>query len=289
MSIEWPIHEQTARQIKGYLVKPAHGLMIFGLEGSGKFDLAKDIAIQLLAAGSLDNHPYFMSIQRPQDKQEISIDEVRRINKFLQLKVPGKSSTDRVVIIRDGQHMSVEAQNAFLKMLEEPAEGTVLIMTVDSPTSVLPTVASRAQKLAVLPVGLEEAAKHYHGTFDERKVKSAWQLSRGAPSLLHALLHEDNEHLLKRTVDEAKDFLAKDPYGRLIMLDAIAKNKEELKLMLDALLRITGALQRASVEKGGSSGRLLKARKLIDKSIEALESNASPRLVAQNLMLNLPI
>lgn len=289
--MDWPLHNQAKKQIENYLAKPAHGLMITGQPGSGKKAVALEAAARLLNTSSADQHPYFMLVSRPEGKQEISIDDIRAIGKFLQLKVPGKSQINRVVLIDNGQHMSTEAQNAFLKILEEPAPGTVLILTVDSPQSVLPTVVSRTQKIAIPPISLDDAINYYSGQYSENQIRSAWQLGQGAAALIHAILSEDNDHPLKKAVDEAKDFLAREAYERLIILDKLSKDKEHLKLLLDALARITGALQRSAVEKGatGQTRKLLAARRLIDKSLQELEINAAPRLVCQNLVLNLPV
>ncbi|MEI9914152.1 MAG: hypothetical protein WDN66_04200 [Candidatus Saccharibacteria bacterium] len=60
------------------------------------------------------------------DLKSISIDEVRAINDFLMLKVPVKRTINRIVIIEKAERLTLEAQNALLKNLEEPPLGTVL-------------------------------------------------------------------------------------------------------------------------------------------------------------------
>ncbi len=290
---DWPVHAQTQEHLKQYLKNPAQTLILTGQPGSGKGTLALEIAASLLGTDKehIHGHPYFVSVRRAEDKQEISIDEIRKIGKFVQLRVPGKSSINRVAVVEDAQNLSLEAQNAFLKMLEEPVAGTVLILTADSIQSVLPTVASRAQKVSVLPVSLQTAAGHYAKSHSKDDINSSWLLSRGSASLMHALLTGDEEHPLKAAVGRAKDLLGLDTYERLVMLDKIARDKDNLKITLDALGRVISALQTSAIAKNntGQGRKLLKARKLVDESLEALESNASPRLVIQNMVLNLSI
>lgn len=72
--------------------------------------------------------------------------------------------TERAVIIEGIQHLRVESANAFLKTLEEPPQGTVILLTADSLQGVLPTIKSRC---ALVPVprmpaqGLQQLAEVY--------------------------------------------------------------------------------------------------------------------------------
>jgi len=80
----------------------------------------------------------------------IKIEQVREIDRFMSFKA--FSGTCRVVIIRQAEKMSPEAANAFLKTLEEPPPGNLLILNVAEPLNVLPTILSRCQKVLFNPV-----------------------------------------------------------------------------------------------------------------------------------------
>jgi DNA polymerase-3 subunit delta' len=81
----------------------------------------------------------------------IGISQVRDVTRFLHLKPV--ASPYRMAIIRDGEYMTAEAQNALLKTLEEPPGEGVIIVTARDPAVFLPTAASRFQRIffATLP------------------------------------------------------------------------------------------------------------------------------------------
>jgi DNA polymerase-3 subunit delta' len=63
-----------------------------------------------------------------------------------------------VVIVVDADRLNVNAQNAFLKTLEEPAQGTHLILTTSRLRAILPTVVSRCQRVPFRPIPLARIA-----------------------------------------------------------------------------------------------------------------------------------
>ncbi len=84
----------------------------------------------------------------------IRIGQIRDICHTLGMK-PYEAKT-RVVIIANAQTMNPEAGNALLKMLEEPPDRTVLILTAIQTSDLLPTVVSRCQHIRFDPVSREE-------------------------------------------------------------------------------------------------------------------------------------
>ncbi|MFH1490900.1 MAG: DNA polymerase III subunit delta' [Pseudomonadota bacterium] len=85
--------------------------------------------------------------------QSLKIDQIRKINHALAFKpLSGKF---RVSIIRKAELMTAEAANAFLKTLEEPPLGNILILNVTEPLDLLPTIVSRCQKVSFLPLPVD--------------------------------------------------------------------------------------------------------------------------------------
>jgi DNA polymerase III delta prime subunit len=76
-------------------------------------------------------------------KQSIGIEEVKNMQKKISFK-PIKSPS-KAVIIEDAHLLTPEAQNALLKVLEEPPANTILILGSDSKEALLPTILSRCQ------------------------------------------------------------------------------------------------------------------------------------------------
>jgi DNA polymerase III delta prime subunit len=82
-----------------------------------------------------------------QTSQSIGIEDIKRIQRALFFK-PIKSQT-KAVIIEDAHLLTPEAQNALLKVLEEPPLHTIIILAADTTESLLPTILSRCQIIAL--------------------------------------------------------------------------------------------------------------------------------------------
>ena len=90
-----------------------------------------------------------LQIVRPEG-HVVKIEQIREIDRFISFKA--FSGRYRVVVIQQAETMSPEAANAFLKTLEEPPPGNVLILNVTEPLNLLPTILSRCQKVLFNPV-----------------------------------------------------------------------------------------------------------------------------------------
>ena len=77
--------------------------------------------------------------------QEISVDEIRKINHFFSLT--STISNYRIVIIDNINELSISASNALLKILEEPPSNGIFILISENKRSVLPTIISRCRIL----------------------------------------------------------------------------------------------------------------------------------------------
>lgn len=286
------LSKTTRLQVEAFANRPSHALLIGGDAGSGKACLAGSLAAVLLdlqKMQQLQNYPYFTHLKRLEGKQDIPIDSIRRLNKLLKLKVPGSREIRRVILIEDAQYLNEEASNALLKMLEEPAAESVFILTATSAQSLLPTISSRAQQLQVRPVSLSQSLKYLQPRYSKMEIESAWQLSQGGVGLMLAILQDDKDHPLKQAIDEAKEYLRKNSYERALLADSLSRDKVQLALVLEALVKLLGAVQHSGLRsgKGPQQKKLLASRRLVLKLQKALDANVSPKLIALELSLNL--
>ncbi len=90
--------------------------------------------------------PDLLIVSNLPDKQNIGIDQARDIKKFLSQK-PFAAKV-KTVILMEADLLTVEAQNALLKILEEPPEYARLYLLTKTESSLLPTVLSRCIKIA---------------------------------------------------------------------------------------------------------------------------------------------
>ncbi len=81
------------------------------------------------------------------EDKSIKINDIRKISSFLQMKTV--EGTYRIVLISQANNMTIEAQNALLKILEEPYENSLIILLAEVVDAFLPTVLSRVQIIRV--------------------------------------------------------------------------------------------------------------------------------------------
>ena len=285
------LHDTTRQQLLAFAARPGHGLLITGPAGAGKKYIAQRLSAALLGdkPERLALHPQYFVISKTADKTEISIDSARGLINKLSLRVADISAEiNRIAVIEEADLLSSEAQNALLKLLEEPPGRTLLIMTTSRPQNILPTVSSRLQTLNIVPVTFEQSGSFF-SQYKSHEVESAWRLSRGATGLMSALLQQGNDHSLKQAVEDAKRVLSLKGYKRLGFMQTAAKDKLNFVQLLDGLSRVLAVLQQSNITNQKVSAKILASRKAVLAAQESLEKNTNLRLTALNLALDMPL
>ncbi|MDX2447752.1 MAG: DNA polymerase III subunit delta' [Desulfobacterales bacterium] len=165
--------------------KIPHALLFTGIEGLGKKEaanvfamacncLATEFSNQPVSGKGIDhkaedgpaspcgrcksckkiisgNHPDVISIEP--DRAHIRIGQIRDLCQMLAMKP--YEARHRVVIISDAHALNPEAGNSLLKVLEEPPDRTVLVLTAHHLHDLLPTIASRCQHIRFNPISHE--------------------------------------------------------------------------------------------------------------------------------------
>ncbi|MBJ6611213.1 MAG: DNA polymerase III subunit delta' [Candidatus Thiothrix moscowensis] len=149
-----------------------HALLFTGENGCGNEDFIHALAAALLcsepdaaghACGHCRNcqvfagqaHPDYLFVGLQEERQSILIEQIRELNHFLGLS--RSYSSRRVAVISPADRMNINAANSLLKSLEEPADGTHILLLTAHPASLLPTIRSRCQ-LVRLPLPEHTAA-----------------------------------------------------------------------------------------------------------------------------------
>lgn len=147
----------------------SHASILVGPPGSGKKMLARTFAAALQCTdpqevnGRIEpcgrclsciqamsgSQPDIITVEREKSKV-LGVGEIRRLRAGVDI-LP-YASARKIYIIPDAQLMSVQAQNALLKTIEEPPSYVVVLLLADSTVNFLPTVLSRCITLQLRPV-----------------------------------------------------------------------------------------------------------------------------------------
>ncbi|MDZ7374146.1 MAG: DNA polymerase III subunit delta' [candidate division KSB1 bacterium] len=168
----------------------------------------------------------------------ISIERIREVQRFASLAAaPGQR---RVVLIPLAERMTAEAANSLLKLLEEPPEGMVFILTTPDPSLLPPTIVSRCHLLRLAPVPQEElqqALVERHGLEMERARLLA-TLAAGSYADALAWIEEDAWLLRERGVELLRTSLRGLPEQVKFALEMAPRSDRETRHRLLALLNV---------------------------------------------------
>ena len=249
-------------------------------------------------------------IVEPGESGSIKVDQVRdAIERAAYRPFEGRR---RVVIIDDADALMPEAQNALLKTLEEPPPASVFVLVTSRPDVLLPTVRSRCQHLRFGPLDAADVADVLvrNHKIEAEDAHAAAAASGG--SIGRALEESTEDAVAARTA--AARLLAvaassSDPRRRLDgakTMSGGAPTRADLALRLSALsslLRDLGVLlsradertlanadmkpQLQSLLRWFDSDRAIRAFAAVDRALAALERNASPKIVADWVALQI--
>lgn len=195
----------------------AHGLLLSGVPGLGKRELATAFAQRLLcqqakamelACGQCKScqlnlaghHPDLAWVMPEEGKKQISVNQVRELRE--RLAQTAQQGRFRVAVVTPADAMNVNAANALLKTLEEPGSDTVILLVTARPQAVPITVRSRCQQL-VLATPAPALARVWLG--ERHPVSSdldeALAAASGAPLAAEDLLSSGELALRHRVAD----------------------------------------------------------------------------------------
>lgn len=194
-----------------------HAVIFAGPSGIGKASMAFRVVRYLLAdererseGNSLcisadspafrqvasSGHPDLITIAKPDDKNNIPVDEARKIAPFL--RMTSSRGGWRAAIVDDADTMNRNAQNALLKILEEPPEKTLLVLVAHRPGAIVPTIRSRCRVVNFSPLNTQDMREvvgrsRSFAELDARTQNDLIEISGGSPG--RALSYLENGSL----------------------------------------------------------------------------------------------
>jgi DNA polymerase-3 subunit delta' len=184
----------------------AHAYLFVGPTGVGKRLFAVELAKALLceappgdgrleacdrcpacAQVEVGTHPDFFTAARPTESAEFPIALMRELCQHFSLKAA--RGRGKVVVIDDADDLNAESANCFLKTLEEPPPGSVLVLIGSSTDRQRPTITSRCQVVRFRPLPAETVGELLQtgGVEDPETRERLARLGGGSPGQALAL------------------------------------------------------------------------------------------------------
>ncbi|MBQ8836710.1 MAG: hypothetical protein IJ002_04300 [Clostridia bacterium] len=255
-----------------------HAYIIAGAPGSGKRTIAINIAAALackdnytIPCGNCDScqkilngfSPDVFFIRKDADKKEFTVNLIRDIKESLYI-APNELDK-RVYIIEEAETMNLNAQNAFLKMLEEPPEYVVFLLLCSNTENLLDTIKSRAPILYTEHISPDNIKAHLlkHSSrakelFENspEKLDTMVLSANGSIGLALSLCEESDKHLKLRSL--VTEFLNAWTSHNLSELDLFCDTlPNDADTVNDFLSTLTVALRDIAVSKCDQNGHLL--------------------------------
>jgi DNA polymerase III delta' subunit len=268
--------------------RPPHALLLVGPGGIGKTTLALDLAAGLLCldpdpaarpcracAGCRKvehgNHPDLHRLAPEGAGEQIRLAQVQGLTGDMSL-LPMEGRW-RVAVIEAAHRLNPDAQNALLKTLEEPVGFACIVLAVDDPTTILPTVESRSARLRMGPVPSPEIAALLveGGLLDASQASAVARASGGRPGVAVGLARDPTTVLAAaRLARNLLDLTHADRRRRLaVVIDLLAD-----AAILDTAIR-GGSLEPASLAQPASSPGPARAPRASDGAAGARATRAA--------------
>ena len=185
----------------------AHAYLLAGPRGSGKRELAAQLAGLVTNSPAGLDHPDVHTAEPESKSRRLRIEQTRALEKELQMR--SLRGGRKVAIVFDADRMTTEAANGFLKTLEEPPNHSLLLLTSEQPETLPETILSRCIAVPLRRAGVVESSAAQQellaavaALFRERErgIPAVYRLVRAFTTLLQQArerISEENDAELK--------------------------------------------------------------------------------------------
>jgi DNA polymerase-3 subunit delta' len=269
------VNAYSQKLLSSVIAKMPQSLLLTGENGVGLSTVAKYIA---------EKRGVEPTIILPEKDEKIdliggiiSVDIMRRLYNM----TSAKNESDRIIIIDYAERMTTQAQNAFLKLLEEPGSNIYFILVSNSTTKLLPTVISRAERLEIRSITSEQSSQLLDklGVTDTKKRAQLMFMADGLPAELTRLAGDDEYfNCTSEVVRDARELLTGKVYQRLLIAQKYKDNRPGTVILLTYATKI--------LKKSLSDNPTPDNITVIDKIIQAhqrVQANGNIRLSLASL------
>ncbi len=239
-----------------------HAILIDGAKGTGKRTLAEILSRYAVCTAEHDrpcgvcpgcrkalhgNHTDIY-IANGENSGELSVDAIRRIRADAFVK-PNEAPM-KAFLLLNCDKMLAPAQNAFLKVLEEPPRNVMFIMTVTSANMLLQTVRSRVRLYSLFPAEAEDAIRFLTEKYpqsDNDSIVSAVRITSGNIGQASEIIEAGGEEAQLLAQQIIKEAAFGTEYDLLVLTNKLAKDRSFAVRTLDYLVELSACCIKASV------------------------------------------
>lgn len=237
-----------------------HGYLLHGQPGSGVRTLARYLAQLCLCEGEMppcgrcrhcvkmqkNIHPDVQVIAPAEGKASISVEQMKALRQ--DLYVAPNEAVRKVYIIEDAHKMTVAAQNALLKSLEEPPEYVTMILCTPAKDLLLPVILSRTAHIAMAPVSEQQMMEVLHlrcPDCSQKELQTAVALSGGAVGkALYVLRHPEYLATIDRCMAWLSALVRQDRVEAAVFVQWLEKQKGDTTGLFEVLRQLLCDLMR---------------------------------------------
>ncbi|KYH31901.1 DNA polymerase III subunit tau [Clostridium tepidiprofundi DSM 19306] len=286
----------------------AHAHILVGEDGIGKSLIARYIALKILGKNRDTQCVDIIEWKMAKNKRSLGVDDIRKLIEEINKKP--YEGENKVIIVYEAHNMTVQAQNAFLKTIEEAPEGTYIILLCENLDKILDTIKSRCQihKLRVLSDSeiMDFIDKKYTHLMDEEK-KILIAFSNGVPGRIERFLKDDKFNEIRKETLQILANSSRINKGKMIKYEKFfIENREYWEEILNSMISYVRDLmiyKELGIEKFiinidktneikelsnmFSFNKLSKLVDIVDETRKRLDKNLNPSLVFDMMLLKI--
>ena len=252
-------------------------ILLTGNSGVGLSTIAYSIADEN------NTKPFYILPEKDEkidiEKGIISIETMRQLYE----NTRSKSQKKQIYIIDYADRMTHQAQNAFLKLLEEPNENTYFILVCHDTSRLLPTIISRVEQISIKNITAKQSEELLSDLkiVDKLKHDQLLFMTSGLPAEMLRLIN-DEEYFAKRSlvIRDARELIRGSQYDKLKVVQRYKDNREIVQQLLLDMIKIL----KSSISSKPQTEALIKLDSII-KALDQLNANCNIRLVLANLVV----
>lgn len=259
---------RTEQRLAQLAQQPPQSLLLVGAPGLGLMTAAQQVA----GRTTLILRPHTSQGHDDQQRGTIRVDDIRSLHTLIQ----GKATARQFVIIDDADRMTPAAQNAFLKLLEEPPHALHLILTSHQPQRLLATIRSRVQTVHIIPPQRAQTANQLDrlGIIDPTRRAQLQFIAQQQPATIARLAANSEEfRAIALAMTDARQYITGATRQRIVIGQRYSHDRARALLLLECVLHIIWHTLRTQ-----PSQQLLTQAEHIARAHERITANASVRI-----------